>query len=498
MSSKVILEMKNISKSFPGVKALENVSIAIKQGTTHALMGENGAGKSTLMKILVGLYSKDEGEITFLDKRIDDCSISSILEQGISMIYQELCPIDDMTVMENIYVGREPYKIKWFMIDKKKMLQDTIKLFEDLNISNISPTEKVRNLSIAQKQMLEIAKAVSYNSKIIIMDEPTSAITEQECQHLFQIVNELKKTGLSFIFITHKMNEVFVISDEVTVLRDGQLIATEKVENMTEEKLIKMMIGRELSNMFPKEKTKIGDVVLSVNGLTAKGLFENVSFYLRKGEILGFAGLMGSGRTEVMETLFGYRKADAGEVFLKGKKINIKSPVDSISYKMAFLTEDRKETGCFLPLNITDNLMTLNWHKHKRFLKLKKKSIKKVCNEEIKRFDIKTTGTKQIMNDLSGGNQQKVLVSRWLLSDPEILILDEPTRGIDVGTKAEIHKIISNLVKKGKAIVLISSELPEILSMSDRIIVMHEGKVTGIIDREEASQEKIMQYAIGI
>jgi inositol transport system ATP-binding protein len=493
MSEEYILELKNISKTFPGVKALDDVQLKIRKGTVHALMGENGAGKSTLMKIIIGIYTADSGHILFDGKKIDNHSINKSLEIGISMIHQELNPIPQMTVAENIYLGREP--LKGAFLDKKKMVSDTQKLLDHLGISNINPKSKMVELSIAKMQMVEIAKAISYNSKLIIMDEPTSAITDKEVEQLFRIIREQKKTGVAFIFITHKMEEVFQITDEITVFRDGCYVGCERAEDLNNEKLIEMMVGREITEMFPKEEAVIGDVVLEVKNLKKEGLFEDISFNLRKGEILGLAGLMGAGRTEVVETLFGYRKADSGTIILNGKEIKIKSPADALKHGIALLTEDRKETGCFLPLSITDNMIVCSIDSFNMGFFLNKKKINQATQDQKDKLDIKTPGMGQLIKNLSGGNQQKVLVARWLLTGPDIFIVDEPTRGIDVGAKSEIHKLLSLLAKEGKAVIMISSEMPEILGMSDRILVMHEGKLTGEVMRKDATQTKIMEYA---
>ncbi|MDK2811695.1 MAG: inositol transport system ATP-binding protein [Petroclostridium sp.] len=498
MTKEYILEMSNISKSFPGVKALDNVQLKIRKGTVHALMGENGAGKSTLMKILAGIYQPDDGTIIFKGNQIEVKNPHDALKYGISMIHQELSPIPHMTVAENIFLGREPLIGKTGLVDKKKMVEDAKELLEKLEMHDINPTALMHQLSIAKTQQVEIAKAISYDSDLIIMDEPTSAITEVEVEHLFKIVRNLRDKGVAIIFITHKMDEVFKIVDEITVFRDGQYIGTELAENLNKEKLIEMMVGREITQMFPKEPAEIGEVILSVKNLTKSGLFENVSFDLRKGEILGFAGLMGAGRTEVMESIFGIRKADQGEVYIKGEKVEINTPRDAIKRKMAFLTEDRKLTGVFLPLAVRDNIVVSCIDKFINGLFLNKKKIEEVCQQEKDKLAIKTPNMNQKIKNLSGGNQQKVLISRWLLTDPDILILDEPTRGIDVGAKSEIHRLMSKLAQQGKAVIMISSELPEILGMSDRILVMHEGKITGELDRFEATQEKVLEYATGV
>lgn len=497
--SEYILEMRGISKAFSGVQALEKVDFNVRRGTIHALMGENGAGKSTLMKILIGIYQPDEGEIIFKGEKITITDTNYALNKGISMIHQELSPIPCMTVAENIYLGREPLMGRSFFIDKRRMEKKTAELLKSLEMQNqIIPSQKMHELSISKTQMVEIAKAISYDADLIIMDEPTSAITEKEVEHLFKIMKSLKEKGVSIIFISHKLDEVFEICDEITVLRDGKYIGTETTNSLSKDKLIEMMVGRDIKQIFVKEQAEIGDVILSVKNLTKVGKFENVSFQLRKGEILGIAGLMGSGRTELAECLFGVDKADSGEVYIKGKRVQIKSPQDAIKYKMAFLTEDRKLTGCFLPLAVKDNMIVASIDKFIRRGLLDKSIINSVCNELKEKLDIKTPNLHQLIKNLSGGNQQKVLIARWLLTEPDIFILDEPTRGIDVGAKAEIHKLMSRLAKSGKAIIMISSELQEILGMSDRILVMHEGKLMGELKGYEATQEKIMQIATGI
>ncbi|GIM46628.1 putative ribose/galactose/methyl galactoside import ATP-binding protein 2 [Collibacillus ludicampi] len=496
MSSDYILEMENITKEFPGVKALDHVQLKVKKGTVHALMGENGAGKSTLMKILIGIYSPDQGVIKFDGEVLQTSNIRNALNKGISMIHQELSPVPHMTVAENIFLGREPSYGFMGWVKSKEMEENTRRLFERLEI-DIDPKAKMVDLSIANTQMVEIAKAISYNSKLIIMDEPTSAITEKEVNHLFKIIRSLKKEGVSIIYITHKMEELAQITDEVTVLRDGKYIGTKSTGEMTKDQLIEMMVGRELTQIFDKKPIEIKDVVLSVRNLSKKGKFENVSFELRKGEILGFAGLMGSGRTEVLESIFGIFKPDEGEIYVKGKKAVINSPKDAIAHGMGLLTEDRKLTGCFLPLSVQDNMITVNIDKYLKWGFLNRKKITSDCNKQIDQLSIKTPSLHQTINFLSGGNQQKALIARWLLHDPDILFLDEPTRGIDVGAKSEIYHLIFELAQKGKAIVVISSEMPEILGLSDRILVMHEGRKMGELSREEATQEKILQLATG-
>lgn len=496
MSGEYILEMKNITKEFPGVKALDNVQLRVKKGSVHALMGENGAGKSTLMKILIGIYTPDQGTITFDGEELKLTNIKNALDKGISMIHQELSPVPYMTVAENIFLGREPSYWLTGWVKSKKLEEKTRKLFERLGI-HIDPKAKMIDLSIADTQMVEIAKAISYNSKLIIMDEPTSAITEKEVHHLFEIIRSLKKEGVSIIYITHKMEELAQITDECTVFRDGKYIGTKSAEGMTKNQLIEMMVGRELTQIFDKKSAEIKEVVLSVRNLTKKGIIENVSFELRKGEILGFAGLMGSGRTEVLESIFGIAQPDSGEIFVKGKKAIIKSPRDAIDQGIGLLTEDRKLTGCFLPLSVLDNMITVNIDSYIKWGFLKHKKITSDCNKQKDKLAIKTPSLNQTINNLSGGNQQKALIARWMLHDPDILFLDEPTRGIDVGAKSEIYQLIFDLAQKGKSIIVISSEMPEVLGLSDRILVMSEGRKMGELEREEATQERILHMATG-
>lgn len=489
-----ILECENISKSFPGVQALQDVSMKVRKGTVHALMGENGAGKSTLMKIVVGVYTADTGTIKIDGEVAQYKNIGASIKHGVSMIFQELNPIPHMTVAENIYLNREPRK--GLFVDFKQMIKNTEELFESLGIHNINPTDQMYKLTVAKKQMVEIAKAISYNSKLIIMDEPTSAITDKEVDHLFNMVRKLKsEKNVAFIFITHKMDEVFQITDEITVFRDGRYVGTDLAANSSRDKLIAWMVGREITQMFPKEDAEIGDVVMSCRGLTRNGVFKDVSFDLRKGEILGFAGLMGAGRTEVMEALFGYTKLDAGEIYIHGKKVNITMPRDALKNRMALLTEDRKGTGCFLPLSIRDNMTVASITDYTNFGFIRKRAMEKACLEQKVKLAVKTPNMDQLIKNLSGGNQQKVLVARWLMTNPEILIVDEPTRGIDVGAKAEIHKLLSMMAKEGRSVIMISSELPEVMGMSDRIMVMHEGKITGEVKRADADQELIMKFA---
>jgi len=496
MAEEYLLDMNNISKQFPGVLALDGVKLKVRQGTVHALMGENGAGKSTLMKVLLGIYIPETGTIRFDGVEHKHMDIRSSLTHGISMIHQELTPILHMTVAENIFLGREPLRNKFGWVDKKKLIKQTQALFDELEI-DFDPSKMMVELSIANMQMVEIATAISYNSKLVIMDEPTSAITEKEVSHLFRMINNLRDKGVAVIYITHKMDEVFQIADEVTVLRDGQFVGTKFAKEIDKLGLIAMMVGRELTNFFPKEDAEITDVKLEVKNLTLSGKFKNVSFAVHKGEILGIAGLMGSGRTEVIESIFGIYPPESGDIQIDGKKVSLKQPMDAIKAGMGLLTEDRKLSGLFLPLSVQDNMIYSNIGKYVSKFGLNNKLIHEDCEKQRIALAVKTPSLFQLVVNLSGGNQQKVLIARWLLTEPDILILDEPTRGIDVGAKSEIHKLMTKLAQAGKAIIMVSSEMPEILGMSDRIIVMHEGEKAGELSRADATQEKILQLASG-
>lgn len=489
-----LLNVEGIRKEFPGVVALDDVSFRLRRGTVHALMGENGAGKSTLMKILAGIYTPDKGEVRLKGADIRLKSPLDALENGIAMIHQELNLMPFMTVAENIWIRREP-KNRFGFVDHGEMRRITARLFDRLKIK-IDPEIEVRHLSVANRQMVEIAKAVSYESDVLIMDEPTSALTEREVAHLFEIIRDLRSQGIGIVYITHKMNELFEIADEFSVFRDGKYIGTHASSDVTRDDIIRMMVGREITQMFPKEEVPIGDVMLSVNNLTLDGVFRDVSFDVRAGEILGIAGLVGSGRSNVAETLFGVTPASSGTIAIDGKTVSIDSPNTAIRNRMAFLTEDRKDTGCLLILDVLENMQIAVLQD--RFVKggfVTEKDITAACEEMSRKLRVKTPNLQERIENLSGGNQQKVLIGRWLLTNPRILILDEPTRGIDVGAKAEIHRLVTELARNGVAVIMISSEMPEVLGMSDRIMVMHEGRVTGILDRAEATQIKVMELA---
>jgi inositol transport system ATP-binding protein len=489
-----LLEVANVRKAFPGVLALDDVSFRLKRGHVHALMGENGAGKSTLMKIISGIYTPDSGSFKLKGQEIKLASPLDALRYGIAMIHQELNLMGYMTVAENIWIRREPLNALGF-VRHDEMRRQTRALFERLDIG-IDPETEVRDLSVASRQMVEIAKAVSYDSDILIMDEPTSALTDREVEHLFKIIRTLKAQGKGIVYITHKMNELFEIADEVSVFRDGHFVGEHAAADVTRDQIIHLMVGREITQMFPKETVPIGDVALSVKNLSLEGRFRDISFDLRKGEILGFAGLVGSGRSNVAETLFGVTPATSGTIAIDGKEIAIRSPGVAMDSGMAFLTEDRKESGCFLLLDVMANMqIALLRHGHAVAGFVKEREIEALCQQQKARLRVRTPDLEEPVLNLSGGNQQKVLIARWLMTKPRILILDEPTRGIDVGAKAEIHKLISELAGQGVAVMMISSEMPEVLGMSDRILVMHEGRMTGIVDRKDANQVRIMELA---
>lgn len=492
-----LLEMKHIQKSFPGVQALKGANLSVKKGSVHALMGENGAGKSTLMKVLIGIYQPDEGEIIFKGKQQKIHSTEIALKLGISMIHQELTPILDMKVCENIFLGREPVKKIIHLVDDKKLIADTTALFDELGIQGISPVSKMRDLSIAQIQMVEIAKAFSYESDLIIMDEPTSAISEAEVQTLFTMIRSLKQRGISIIYISHKVDEIFAVSDEITVFRDGEYVGTELTENMTRDKLFSMMVNRDLTNYFVKSEHEIGEIIFETRHLTVDGLIEDINLTLHKGEILGLAGLMGAGRTEIVETIFGLHKISSGEIYKDGRKIDIKNTTDAINHKISLATEDRKLFGLFLDLSVKQNTTICRLGKLcNKLTFVKNKKEEQITEQMVQKLNIKTPSINQLVHNLSGGNQQKVVLAKWLLTEPDILILYEPTRGIDVGAKSEIYAIMDELTRQGKSIIMISSEMPEVLGMSDRILVIQGGRITAEFSRGEATQEKIIQYAV--
>ena len=489
-----LLEVRNVSKAFPGVVALDDVSLRVRRGTVHALAGENGAGKSTLMKIIAGICTADAGELRLQGRPVRLLSPRQALQSGIVMIHQELNLMPSMTVAENIWIGREPVN-NLGVISHRELNRRTAALLARLRL-DIDPQAEVRTLPIALRQMVEIAKALSHESQLLIMDEPTSALSGHEAQQLFAIVRELKSQGKGILYITHRMDELFEIADEVSVLRDGRHIGTDSPRNLTRDELIRMMVGRELERLFPSEEATRGEVVLSARELTLPGYFQDVSFELHAGEILGIAGLVGCGRSKLAEALFGLVPPSSGRLRLSGREARIGSPRDAMARGMAFVTEDRKESGCFLTLNVLDNLeVSLLSQGFVRLGFVRGRAVSEACTAISRTLRIKTPDLGERIENLSGGNQQKVLLGRWLLTRPKILILDEPTRGVDVGTKAEIHQLIAGLAASGAAIIMISSELPEILGMSHRVMVMQAGRVTGMLERGQADQVKIMALA---
>lgn len=495
-----VLELKNIYKSFPGVKVLEDVTLQVRPGEVHALMGENGAGKSTLMKILMGIYKADQGSIFLEGKETVIHGPKDAMSKGISMIHQELNTVLDMEVAENVFVGRELLKKgfeKLKIVDIARMREETGKYFREMNI-DIDPRAKMRTLSVAEMQLVEIVKAISLNSRIIVMDEPTSAITEKEATVLFAQIERLKKQGVAIIYISHKMDEIFRISDTITVLRDGQWIGTKPAKEQDNDMLIKMMVGRELTDIYPKDPVEIGDVILEVKNLSRGKKVRDASFSLRKGEVLGIAGLVGAGRSELVETIFGLYPKTGGQIFLHGKEVHIKSAADAIKNKMALITEDRKQTGLNLIVSVKENIASVSIGKLSNHGIVNDKKINEVSEKYIKELKIKTPDGNAIVGNLSGGNQQKVVLAKWLLDEPDIIIFDEPTRGIDIGAKRDIYLLINNLAKEGKAVIVISSEMAEVMGICDRILVMAEGRINGEVQREEFSQEVIMGYASNI
>lgn len=494
MSSSLLLRAENISKSFPGVKALDNVQLNIEKGKVHALMGENGAGKSTLMKILIGMYSADSGRIIYKGHPVSFRSVHDALKSGFSMIHQELLPFPELSVAENIFMGNEPVGAIPGWIYRKRRDKNAQLLLEQLGM-NLNVTRRMKTLSIAEIQMVEIAKALSNRAEIIIMDEPTSALSDREVNLLFKIIDDLKQRGIAIVYISHKMDEIFRIADTITVMRDGRYIATHPANAINRNDLITMIVGRELTTIFEKKDMVPGDIVLSVNGLTGEK-FKDIDFSVRSGEILGVAGLMGAGRTEIANAIFGLGKIYKGTIVVKGKSVFIRSPRDAIQYGIGLITEDRKNTGLVLSSSVKHNitLAALKSCCNGPFINKQKES--NLADEQIQRFGIKTPFAGQVVNFLSGGNQQKIVLAKVLLNDPDIIILDEPTRGIDIGAKTEIYRLINALAAKGKAIIMISSELPEILGMSDRILVVHDGRIKAELTGTEATQEMIMQYAM--
>lgn len=493
--SETFLQMKHITKRFPGVLALNDVQFTLRRGEVHALLGENGAGKSTLMKILSGVYQPDEGEIIFEDKPVSFSDPLSAQNVGITIIHQEFNLFPELTVEENIFIGRSFVKNRW-RLDEKQQRQATIEILQKLNLA-IKPDTLVADLTVAQQQMVEIAKAISVNARILIMDEPTAALTETEIESLFRVTRLLKEQGTGIVYISHRLEELALIADRATVMRDGQYISTVDYECVKISDLIAMMVGRDLGNIYPRREALQQRIpVLEVNGLTRKGVLNDINFTLYRGEILGFAGLMGAGRTELARAIFGADSIDSGTLKLNGKETVIKDISDAIQQGISYLTEDRKKEGLALNLSVERNIMLGNYPEYSdRFGNIDSRRCQQTSEEQVKALRIKTPNLEQAALNLSGGNQQKIIIARWVCKDTDILIFDEPTRGIDVGAKLEIYELMNRLVAKGKSIIMISSELPEVLGMCDRILVMRSGRITGELSAKEATQEKIMQYA---
>ena len=490
----LILSMKGITKSFSGVAALKNAALDLKSGEVVALMGENGAGKSTLMKILTGIYSKDSGEIKYMGQEVCYKGPAESEEAGISIVHQELNMMNDLTVAQNLFIGRE--EMKGLFIDDKKMNEKASELFKVLKI-DINPAEKIGNLTVGKQQMVEIAKAISSNAKVIIFDEPTAALTDSEIEELFKVIRDLKKKGTGMVYISHRMDEINIISDRVIVMRDGEYVGTLITKECSKDDIIKLMVGRTILGE-PKTASNVAKdapVVLKCENLNRGKAVKNVSFELKKGEILGFSGLMGAGRTEVARLIFGADKKDSGKIFINGKEVTINTPEDAVAHGIGYLSEDRKRYGLIVDKSIEENTVIASLNDFVKGMFIDKAKSKEVSQKYVESLKTKTPGVSQLVKKLSGGNQQKVVIAKWLVRNSDILIFDEPTRGIDVGAKSEIYALMESLAKEGKSIIMISSELPEVLRMSDRVIVMCEGRITGTLDIAEANQEVIMESA---
>lgn len=495
MDDKIILKMTGIEKRFKGVYALKNFNFSLKEGEILALIGENGAGKSTLMKILSGIYEKDSGTIEYFGKQLEVNSPKEAEEKGISIVHQELNLMNHLTVAQNIFIGHEPLN-SIGLIDDNLMIKKAKSIFKGMNV-DINPSDKIGSLTVGKQQLVEIAKALIHNSKILILDEPTAALTEAETKELFRIIKDLQLTGVSIVYISHRLEELFIISDRITVIRDGEYIDTKLTKETNKDEIVNLMVGRVIYET-PKTESEVpkdAKEILRVENLTVQGIVKDISFSLKEGEILGFAGLMGAGRTEIARAIFGADKFDSGKIFVNGKQVYIKSPVDAIKNGIGYLSEDRKRYGLALGLSVSDNMMMGNYNKFSHFLMVQKKDINKTAKEEVKSLNIKTPSINQLVKNLSGGNQQKVVIANWLIKECKILIFDEPTRGIDVGARSEIYSLMERLVSMGKSIIMISSDLVEVLRMSDRILIMSEGKKTGELDIKGATQDDIMRYA---
>lgn len=497
-SNKPLLQMVDISKSFPGVKALQNVNLKVHRGEVLALLGENGAGKSTLMKILSGVYKKDTGKVIIDGDEVEIQGIKHAESLGITIIHQELSVLPNLTVCENIFLGNEKFSKGTRRINKA-LMKERSKSFLDQIGCNIEPDTLAKHINVGEMQMIEIAKALTKNSSIIIMDEPTTALTDVETKKLFEVIRKLKEKGMAIVYISHRMDEIFEICDSITVLRDGKHVGDVETKKVTKDDLITMMVGRKLEEQFPYKEVEKTTTLLKVENVSLGDKVKNASFEVKAGEILGVAGLMGAGRTELAKTIFGDYKANSGEIYVDGEKVKIKSPKDAIKYGVCYLSEDRKKEGLILNMSVRENMTLPNLKTYENnLMKIDKKSERTEVKEYIQKLSIKTPTQDQLIKNLSGGNQQKVILAKWLMLSPKVLIIDEPTKGIDVGAKKEIYEVLNELKSAGKAVIMISSDMAEIIGVSDRVMVMHEGKVTGELNRNELTQENIMKYAIGI
>lgn len=497
MQETPFVEMTGIDKAFSGNKVLHGVNLTVNKGEVHALMGENGAGKSTLIKVLCGVHDRDAGEVKIENESVTFKTPKEAEARGINIIHQELNIIPHLTVSQNMFLGKELTYGKTGVLNKRAMRKATRESLLELGVDSINPDEFAGNLSVGQQQMIEIARALATQSELIVMDEPTAALTDREIESLFEVIYSLRDRGVSIIYVSHRMEEIFKICDRITVLRDGEYVGTEKIKETTFDEIVRMMVGRELGERFPTRHAEIGEIVFQVENLQLPGVFDDVSFHVKAGEILGVAGLMGAGRTEVMETIFGYRKKSKGKVTIHGKTVNIKHPLDAVNHGIGFITEDRKDKGLVIDASIRDNVALTNLKTVSSGGVVVPSKEKSLVNDLVKRLHVRMAGTNQAVKSLSGGNQQKVVIAKWIGIEPKVLLLDEPTRGVDIGAKKEIYSIMNELSENGVAIVMISSELPEVLGISDRIMVLHEGKVTRKLMREEADQEKIMLAATG-
>ncbi len=491
-----MINMTDICKSFSGNAVLKNVHFSLQKGEIHALMGENGAGKSTLMKIMSGIYTRDSGTVEVKGKKVEFTSPKQAEAEGIAVIHQELNILPHLSIADNLFLGREETVGRTGILKTKEMERKTKKILGDLGL-DMDPSLPASTLSVGQQQLVEIGKALSMEAEMIIMDEPTAALTDREIETLFVTIRELQKRGVSFVYISHRMEEIFSLCDRITILRDGEFVGERKISETSFEEIVQLMVGRELGDRFPERSSAIGDVKLSVKGLSRKACFEDISFDIHKGEIVSIAGLMGAGRTEVAQSLFGYKKADSGTVELDGKPVKIDNPQKAKELGIGYVTEDRKTEGLIVDFTVEENISMANFETISKKGLLSKDKERSLYDRMVKRLGIRTSGPEQAAKSLSGGNQQKVVIAKWLGIEPDVLILDEPTRGVDVGAKKEIYSIINELAAKGVAILMISSELPEVIGMADRVLVMHEGKLTADVPKQEMTQETIMHYATG-